>query len=67
MQPHMSNALRYASASLEMRTAGCTVGAPLKRRCQTEASGPRVSGCIRAPRYFHQAPPRKGRTPYEGQ
>ena len=22
------------SAELEMRTAGCTVGAPLKRRCQ---------------------------------
>ena len=34
MQPHRSNALRYAFAALEMRTAGCTVGAPLKRRCQ---------------------------------
>ena len=61
MQPHRSNALRYASAASAAHSR-CAVCAPLKRRPQkpqksekeqVEEEGLRVSGCIRAPRYFH--------------
>jgi hypothetical protein len=50
VQPNRSNALRYASAATLLscarpgvRNGGCTAEAGV--------SGPRVSGCIRAPPY----------------
>ena len=54
MQPHRSNALRYASAARDAHSrvyGGCAAEAAM-----SEASGPRVSGCIRAPLYFHPHP-----------
>ena len=54
MQPHRSNALRYASAASAAHSrvyGGCAAEAAV-----SEASGPRVSGCIRAPRYFNPYP-----------
>ena len=45
MQPHSSSALRYASAAQAVHSrvyGGCTAEA-----AASEASGPRVSGCIR--------------------
>jgi hypothetical protein len=50
VQPNRSNALRYASAATVHGRAYGTVGAQPKRGCQ-KRSGPRVSGCIRAPPY----------------
>ena len=54
MQPHRSNALRYASAARDAHSrvyGGCAAEAAV-----SESSGPRVSGCPRAPRYFHPNP-----------
>ena len=54
MQPHRSNALRYASAASAAHSrayGGCAAEAAV-----SEASEPRVSGCIRAPRYFGPYP-----------
>ena len=54
MQPHRSNALRYASAARDAHSrvyGGCAAEAAV-----SEASGPRVSGCPRAPRYFSPHP-----------
>ena len=54
MQPHRSNALHYAfaaSAAHSRAYGGCAAEAAV-----SEASGPRVSGCIRAPRYFNPNP-----------
>jgi len=45
MQPHRSNALRYASAASVAHSrayGGCAAETAV-----SEASGPRVSGCIR--------------------
>ena len=50
MQPHRSNALRYASAARDAHSrvyGGCAAEAAV-----SEASGPRVSGYARAPRYL---------------
>ena len=54
MHPHRSNALRYASAASAAHSrvyGGCAAEAAV-----SEASGPRVSGCTRAPRYFGPYP-----------
>ena len=51
MQPHRSNALRYASAASAAHSRVCGVCAA--EAAASEASGLRVSGCIRAPRYFN--------------
>ena len=54
MHPHRSNAQRYAFAARDAHNrvyGGCAAEAAV-----SEASGPRVSGCIRAPRYFHPNP-----------
>ena len=62
MQPHRSNALRYASAARDAHSrvyGGCAAEAAV-----SEASGPRVSGCIRAPRRLSTVP-RKVK-PYKG-
>ena len=67
MQPHRSNALDGAAAALTVaRTRG--VAMPLSWSwSHVKASGPRVSGCTRAPRYFHPDPystvPRIGKVP----
>ena len=58
MQPHRSNALRYASAASAAHRwvySGYAAEAAV-----SEASGPRVSGCIRAPRYFNPYPVPRG-------
>ena len=58
MQPHRSNALRYASAARDAHSrvyGGCAAEAAV-----SEASGPRVSGCIRAPRHFNPNPVDRG-------
>ena len=54
MHPHRSNALRYASAARDAHSrvyGGCAAEAAV-----SESSGPRVSSCIRAPRYFSPYP-----------
>ena len=54
MQPHRSNAMRYASAARDAHSrvyGGCAAEAAV-----SESSGPRVSGCIRDPRYFNPYP-----------
>eukprot|EP00964_Phaeocystis_antarctica_P048472 scaffold28069_cov82-Phaeocystis_antarctica.AAC.2 len=61
MQPHRSNALRYASAASAAHSrayGGCAAEAAV-----SEASGPRVSGCIRAPLYFRPHPVARSRLP----
>ena len=55
MQPHRSNALRYASAASAAHSRVCGVCAA--EAAASEASGLRVSGCIRAPRYFNPHTP----------
>ena len=54
MHLHRSNAQRYASAARDAHSrvyGGCAAEAAV-----SEASGPRVSGCIRAPLYFRPSP-----------
>ena len=57
MHPYRSSAMRYASrcampSAVHSRVyGGCTAEAGV-----SEASGPSVSGCTRAPRYFYQDP-----------
>ena len=54
MHPHRSSALRYASAARDAHSrvyGGCAAEAAV-----SESSGPRVSGCTRAPRYFGPYP-----------
>jgi hypothetical protein len=54
MQPHRSNALRYASAASAAHSrvySGYAAEAAV-----SEASNPRVSRCIRDPRYFRPYP-----------
>jgi len=54
MQPHRSNALRYASAARDAHSrvyGGCAAEAAV-----SEASGPRVSGCIYALGYLVNPP-----------
>ena len=58
MQPHSSSALRYASAAQAVHSrvyGGCTAEA-MAEAAASEASGPRVSGCIRDPRNFRANP-----------
>ena len=54
MQPHRSNALRYASAARDAHSrvyGGCAAEAAV-----SESSGPRVSGCPHAPGHFNPYP-----------
>ena len=56
MQPHSSSALRYASAAQAVHSrvyGGCTAEA-----AASEASGPRVSGCIRESAKLRPSPVR---------
>ena len=53
MHPHRSSALDGADSDTQTRCGSATVMVLV-----SEASGPRVRGCPRAPRYFHPNPVR---------
>ena len=52
MQPHRSNALHYASAPASAAHSRVCGVCAAEAAASEASTGLRVSGCIRAPRYF---------------